>query len=107
MERRWTTRTKVALPVEVACEGGATLHCMTEDIGLGGVFVRAPREAVATGQHVELKFSLPANAAPEEHRLRAKVVRANDIGVGLMFCDFDATAFRSLQRVMKAREFGG
>lgn len=105
MERRWTTRTSIALPVEVLCEGGATLHCLTENIGLGGIFVRAPRDAMAPGQQVELTFSLAAGATPEQHRLRAKVVRATDEGIGLMFRDFDATAFRSLQRVMKAREF--
>lgn len=104
MERRWTTRTKLALTVEVACEGGRILRCTTEDIGLGGVFVNAPTTAIPEGQNVELIFSLPANSAPEEHKLRAKVVRATDAGVGLMFRDFDATAFRSLQRVMRARE---
>lgn len=105
MERRWTTRTKVALPVELACEGGATLRCTTENIGLGGVFVRAPSQRVAEGQNVDLTFSLSAGSTTEEHRLRAKVVRTTDAGLGLMFRDFDATAFRSLQRVMKAREF--
>lgn len=104
MERRWTTRTKVALAVDLACEGGETLRCTTDNIGLGGVFVRAPGRAMVTGQNVELTFSLAANPTPEQHRLRAKVVRSTDAGIGLMFCDFDATAFRSLQRVMKARD---
>lgn len=107
MERRWTTRTNVILPVELAWEGGATLRCMTENIGLGGVFVRAPGQAIAEGQNVDLTFSLDAGSTKEQHHLRAKVVRATEGGLGLMFRDFDATAFRSLQRVMKVREFSG
>lgn len=105
MERRWTTRTNVALAVDLSCEGSETLRCATENIGLGGVFVRASGRTMAPGQNVELTFSLAANPVPEQHRLRAKVVRSTDLGIGLMFCDFDATAFRSLQRVMKARDF--
>jgi hypothetical protein len=104
MERRWTTRTQLQLAVEVSQEGGTTLHCTTRDIGLGGVFVNVGRRALPEGQNVELTFRLPTSTPVEECRLRAKVVRAADEGAGLIFRDFDATAFRSLQKVMRSRD---
>jgi hypothetical protein len=35
------------------------------------------------------------------HKLSARVVRHTENGVGLMFRDFDTSAFRALQEIMK------
>jgi len=104
MERRWTIRTTMQLNVEIVAEGGASLQCATEDVGLGGVYVTPAAVGLATGQNVEITFRLGAADATELHSLRAKVVRADDKGVGLMFREFDANSFRSLQRVMRQRD---
>lgn len=103
MERRWTIRTKMRLNVEIAAEGGSHLQCATEDVGLGGVYVTPMVTGLVAGQNVEITFRLGATGATELHSLRAKVVRADEKGVGLMFREFDANSFRSLQRVMRQR----
>lgn len=104
MERRWTTRRKLGLDVDVAYDGGGVQGCHTNDIGLGGVFVKTGERVLPGDQPVELRFKLRGPADMEEHTIRAKVVRLVPGGAGLMFRDFDAGAFRSLQRVLKVRE---
>lgn len=104
MERRWTTRRKLGLDVDVAFDGGTVQGCHTNDIGLGGVFVKTGEHVLPRDQPVELRFKLQGPADVEEHTIRAKVVRLVPGGAGLMFRDFDAGAFRSLQRVLKVRE---
>ncbi|TPW18007.1 MAG: hypothetical protein FD130_440, partial [Halothiobacillaceae bacterium] len=77
--------------------------CRTRDIGLGGVYLEAGSGLLESGETVELLFKLPSASSEELHTLRAKVVRITEGGAGLMFRDFDAIAFRSLQKVMRAR----
>ncbi len=110
MERRWTTRTELDLDVEVAVEDGEVFQARTRDIGLGGVFVHTAEGAdLEHGDDVELVFRLPqesgnslfSESGEGQYRIRARVVRLTSAGAGLMFRDFDATAFRSLQKVMK------
>lgn len=104
MERRWTTRRKLGLDVDVVFDGGGVQNCYTHDIGLGGVFVKTGERALPGDLPVELHFKLRGPTEIEEHTIRAKVVRLVPGGAGLMFRDFDAGAFRSLQRVLKVRE---
>lgn len=103
MERRWTTRTRMGLNVDVAFEGGALTGCRTRDIGLGGVFVDSG-DQLPLGQFVEITFKVPDGSAIEDAKIRAKVVRTVSEGMGFMFRDFDATAFRALQRVMRVKD---
>ncbi len=103
MERRWTTRTRLGIDVQVAYDGGELKGCRTRDIGLGGVYVTSA-DPLPVGQFVELTFDVPVGGEDEQPRIRAKVVRSANEGMGLMFRDFDATAFRSLQRVMKIKD---
>jgi hypothetical protein len=104
MERRWTTRTNLNLDVDVAYGEGEVIGCTTRDIGLGGVFVATGKSALPPGENVELTFRLGQVNDDPEYRIRAKVVRHTDDGAGLMFRDFDATAFRALQKVMRFKE---
>ncbi len=104
MERRWTTRTKLAVDVDLAVNGEGHIVCKTSDIGLGGAYVTHAYGALPNGENVELIFRLNGSPTLEEHKIRAKVVRSTADGVGLMFRDFDAVAFRSLQKVMKIKE---
>ena len=100
IERRWTTRTPIHLDVEVLCQGAGMLPCKALDIGLGGVFLRTNPAEILPDPNVELFFLLGAGESRIKHKIKAKVVRATTQGIGLMFKDFDATAFRSLQEVL-------
>ena len=101
MERRWTERTLINVPVDLSYAGTQAGGCRTRDIGLGGVFVEVPKEVnLAEETSVELTFKLGAGADLTKHRINARVVRVSEDGVGMMFRDFDAIAFRSLQEVL-------
>ena len=101
MERRWTERTSINVPVDLSYGGLQTEDCRTRDIGLGGVFIELPTEAnIAAEMAVELTFKLGASPNLTKHRINARVVRVTEDGVGMMFRDFDAIAFRSLQEVL-------
>ncbi len=102
MERRWTERTPIDVPVDLSFAGNQAGECRTRDIGLGGVFVALPQGCkIDEETPVELTFKLGAGVHLTKHRINARVVRVADGGVGMMFRDFDAGAFRSLQEVLR------
>lgn len=101
MERRWTERTLINVPVDLSYAGMQSGEYRTRDIGLGGVFVELPKEVtLAEETPVELTFKLGRGDNLTKHRINARVVRVSRDGVGMMFRDFDAIAFRSLQEVL-------
>jgi hypothetical protein len=105
MERRWTERTPINVPVDLSYAGMQSGECRTRDIGLGGVFVEIPGAAnLAQETPVELTFKLGSGADVTKHRIHARVVRVAADGVGMMFRDFDAGAFRSLQEVLRYKQ---
>ncbi len=105
MERRWTTRARVNLPVELLQAGTHTEGCHTVDVGLGGVYLEVPPNVrLFAESHVELIFKLNDGTEVTKHRVKARVVRVGDTGAGMMFRDFDATTFRSLQEILRTRE---
>lgn len=108
MERRWTARAQMKLPVEMSHAGTHTEGCVTQDVGLGGVFLQIPPHVkVFNESHVELTFRLgDDDSQVTKHRIKARVVRVSDEGAGMMFRDFDASTFRSLQEILRYREGG-
>ncbi|MEK7323017.1 MAG: PilZ domain-containing protein [Pseudomonadota bacterium] len=105
MERRWTTRTRVNLPVELLQAGTHTEGCRTRDVGLGGVYLEVPSNVKLFAEsHVELIFRMGEGGELTKHRVKARVVRVGDAGAGMMFRDFDASTFRSLQEILRFRE---
>jgi len=105
MERRWTERTPINVPVDLSFAGGQAGEYCTRDIGLGGVFVEIPQEVALTKETpVELTFKLGSGTNLARHRINARVVRVAADGVGMMFRDFDAGAFRSLQEVLRYKQ---
>jgi hypothetical protein len=101
-ERRWTERTPLNVAVDLAYAGTQAGEYRTRDIGLGGVFVELPKATdLVTETPVELIFKLGEGERLTKHRINARVVRVTDDGIGMMFRDFDASAFRSLQEVLR------
>ena len=101
IERRWTMRTPANLDVDVLCQGEGLAVGQALDIGLGGAFLKIHRGEVLPDSNVELIFLLGASPHRIKHKIKAKVVRISAQGLGLMFRDFDAGTFRSLQEVLK------
>ena len=101
MERRWTTRTEINVGLEITSSGKVISNCEAKDIGLGGAYILTKGSNLNEGSDVELNFKLDSQDEGSEHVIRAKVVRLYKDGAGLMFKDFDAVAFRVLQKVIK------
>lgn len=104
MERRWTGRTRIRLPVDVCDQGVVNGSYHTRDISLGGVFVEIPMVQYVADTYLDLHFKLGENGHYTKHRIKGKVVRITAEGVGLTFKEFDAVAFRSLQEVVRLKE---
>ncbi|MFQ5470433.1 MAG: PilZ domain-containing protein [Gammaproteobacteria bacterium] len=112
MEQRWSPRTNVNIDVDLHVNGEEITGCKTRDIGMGGVFVETHNCLPNDEKEVELIFNLiadsnvsgdmPSYSSDKNaiHALKATVVRITDDGLGLMFRDFDANAFRSLQMIL-------
>ncbi|MEQ6342708.1 MAG: PilZ domain-containing protein [Gammaproteobacteria bacterium] len=107
MERRWTARAPIYLDVGLFFHGQEISVCKTRDIGLGGVFLESAQPLLPKEAQVELIFMLGSGEQRIKHKIRAKVARLTEEGMGLVFRDFDATAFRSLQEVMRHKEKDG
>jgi len=99
MEQRWSPRTQADLGVDLSFHGEIVSGCKVRDIGMAGLFVEIDKE-FPKDTVVDLKFKIKTAGQDTMHRLRATVARACDSGLGLMFCDFDAGTFRSLQEVL-------
>lgn len=107
MERRWTARAPIYIDVGLFFHGQEISVCKTRDIGLGGVFLESDQPLLPKEAQVELIFMLGSGEQRIKHRIRAKVARLAGEGMGLVFRDFDATAFRSLQEVLRHKEKDG
>ncbi len=103
-EQRWSQRREIELTVVVFCEGVRLATCRTQDVGLGGAFVCMDINKPSMDSDVDLLFKLEGHGlSPRTNRkLRAKVVRYTNEGIGLMFRDFDTSSFRTLQEIMRA-----
>ena len=101
MEQRWSPRTRVNLDVDLLIKGKELGGCRTRDIGMGGAFVEVNGDVHVEKSIVELIFKLGSGNQFSSHKIKAIIVRVAEDGVGLMFRDFDASAFRSLQEILQ------
>ncbi|HEY4732332.1 MAG TPA: PilZ domain-containing protein [Gammaproteobacteria bacterium] len=101
MEQRWSPRTRVNLDVDLLVKGKEIGGCRTRDIGMGGAFVEVSKDLQIEKAIVELIFKLGSSNQISRHKIKAMIVRVAQDGVGLMFRDFDASAFRSLQEILQ------
>ena len=104
MEKRWSERTQLCVGVDVYRDGDLLNSGRSADIGLGGLFLGMDSlVGLQKDSSVDLVFRLQSGENGEDivrHRMCARVARVTDRGVGLKFCDFDTSVFRSLQEIM-------
>ncbi|MEK6748309.1 MAG: PilZ domain-containing protein [Pseudomonadota bacterium] len=107
IERRWSQRRAAMLNVEIHQQGVLIACCRVCNVGLGGAFIDSVTSMLSKGSEFDLVFCL-GDAQKVRHRLHAKVVRVGAEGLGVGFRDFDTSAFRALQEVMRhaASPFG-
>ncbi|MBL1293611.1 MAG: PilZ domain-containing protein [Thiotrichales bacterium] len=99
IEKRWSSRQPLRLEVDVEF-GGNSFMGQTIDVGLGGVFVETKAHHFEQDKDVTLRFQSDHDSRIESSDLNARIVRVSDGGIGLMFQNFDADAYRSLKTVM-------
>ncbi len=99
IEKRWSSRQPLRLEVDVECDGNS-FNGQTIDVGLGGAFVETESSRFQQDKDVTLHFQPEQDSRIESVGLNARVVRVCDEGIGLMFQNFDANAYRSLKTVM-------
>ncbi len=93
------------LDVDLMEEEHLVARSFTRDISFGGAFVAMkgiPRPALDS--KLDLVFKLGDDAHTTKYRVHARVVRETDDGIGLMFKDFDASAFRSLRELLRHKD---
>jgi len=84
--QRRSPRIPMKLEVEFTHPEFGELYLTTKDISETGVFIKLPEDQqppVGTLAHVKLKNSFADGEEPQ--RLEMKVVRATEIGIGLVF----------------------
>lgn len=99
MEHRWSSRTAIELDVTVESDAGR-IKARSQDIGLEGMFLEAPVHRLQERAAVELIFALGTGRRARVHRVKACVVRKDPKGIGVMFLEFTAGAFRYLEDVL-------
>ncbi|MBL4850813.1 MAG: PilZ domain-containing protein [Gammaproteobacteria bacterium] len=99
IERRWSSRQPLRLEIDVEC-GDNAFSGHTVDVGLGGAFIEAESYKFEQDLDVILRFQPEQDSRIESTDLNARVVRVCDEGIGLMFQNFDADAYRALKTVM-------
>jgi hypothetical protein len=102
IENRWSQRRSLDMDVEILLNGSVLGLTRTRDVGLGGVFLLLDDgQPLTSDEDVDLLFMSGEQEGRSRHKLRARVVRHTADGVGLMFRDFDTSAFRALQEIMR------
>ncbi len=102
VDQRWSQRRPLMLEVELYSAGQRLASCMTRDVGLGGAYVEGSPDQVGHYSEVDLYFNLyGTKGVTSRYRLRARVVRKDDMGIGVAFKDFDTSSFRALQEIMR------
>lgn len=105
-ESRWSRRRAAILLVELAVGSTRWTDAKTRDVGLGGVFIEIAGNQPVVGSDIDIFFLLRHTGTPARYRLRARVVRRAEDGVGVTFRDFDTHAFRTLQEVLRQAPVG-
>lgn len=99
MEHRWSSRRAIELDVTVESHAGR-VKARSQDVGLEGMFLEAPVHRLQEHAPVELIFALGTGRRARVHRVKACVVRKDHNGVGVMFLEFTADAFRYFEELL-------
>ncbi len=88
MEKRWSLRKSIQLDVVLHHDTGGAIKCKTRDISLEGMFIETDNRTLPIDEPVYLDF-IVQDGDSRLHHIRAKVIRATDSGMGVMFREFN------------------
>lgn len=99
-DRRWNGRKKLALEISLFRDEEKLLHSQTEDISMGGVFIKKASPPFSIDQTLTLAFTLNTRQGLSHHRLPVRVTRSNDHGTALTFLDYELRTVHMLREVL-------
>ena len=99
-DHRWSTRQSVSVPVKVYNGGEALLQGQTQNLGIGGMYVKTRHKKLPLNAEISVAFTVSANGNTSHHRLPATVVWSGDDGAGLMFTDFNVETVHTLREIL-------
>jgi hypothetical protein len=97
MDHRNGTRISADVSVELWCGSRKHGEYQTDNIGLGGMFVKHCEDVVSKGDLLTAKINPFGTSTPEQHNLKVVVVHKSDCGAGLMWASYDADFFVGLK----------
>lgn len=100
--RRLSTRRITDVKV-FAYDGAQLMKCRLRDISLRGAFIETSSAALAKGTDAELVLKIRRGGRPTHCRLPAKVLRAEQGGVALVFRNLDAQLHKILRDIVSAQ----
>jgi hypothetical protein len=100
MNHRLGMRKPVNMDVMLEDASLGLIHCVAEDIGAGGMFVRSQSIYLYPNTTVSVLFNTGAPSDETLHRLPARVVWSRNDGAGLMFTKYTAGGMDALHRLL-------
>src|SRR5206468_327188 len=76
------------------------------NVGFGGLYLQVDTGELSQNAPVELAVVLHQESGPRLYRINAFVARITSNGAGLMFDEYDVTAFRALVVLLLAQRAG-
>jgi PilZ domain len=100
MEQRWSSRRPVMFGVRVSHKCHPIVQGRSRNISLEGLCIETGIVILPVGSFVEVEFVLMAGKVWEQIRMPASVVHRTGNGCGIVFHDFNAKVFRSIERML-------
>jgi hypothetical protein len=99
-EHRWSVRKSVIVDVALRRQGATPKRYRSRNLSMEGVFVESGDDAWPEDTFLELEMPLYGQGQQTRHRVPVAVVHHACGGVGLMFCVFDRTLFKTVEYLL-------
>src|SRR5437762_3005929 len=104
MERRSGLRKAIDMEVVLDSPRDRGLRGKIGNVGFGGLYVQLESGQLSKDAPVEIAILLQQESGPRVYRIRAFVARLAPNGAGLVFDEYDVTAFRALVLLLLTRQ---
>ena len=95
MEHRWGHRRAVSRPVQLQTRGGIAARGQINNVSISGAFVTSALP-VALYSYVQVEFAAMLHGKRTHMVVEGQVVRKDNVGFGIEWCEFAPDAVRAL-----------
>lgn len=100
IEHRWSVRKPMVVEVALRLQDSAAKWYRSRNLSMEGVFVESGTDAWPVDTLLELELPLYGQLRKTRHRVPVVVVHRTGDGMGLMFCVFDQTLFKTVEYLL-------